>query len=213
MLGAEQARAYAGADFEEAHARAAALFRSAFPELRGPAVLLDLGCGAGDISVRLACAFPDCRVHALDGSAAMLRCARERLGGEPADLAGRITLVEGVIPGAALPRSAYDAVFSNATLHHFHDPSQFWAGVARWATPGAPVGVVDVRRANSPADARRIVAEHSGEEPDLLQRDFFHSLCAAFTVEEVHAQLAEAGLAGLTVLPLGEYHLQVLGRR
>ncbi len=28
----------------------------------------------------------------------------------------------------------------------------------------------------------------------MLKRDFFHSLCAAFTLDEVRAQIARAGL-------------------
>jgi len=38
------------------------------------------------------------------------------------------------------------------------------------------------------------VETYSGAEPEVLKRDFFHSLCAAFTLAEVTAQLREAGL-------------------
>ncbi|HET9234400.1 MAG TPA: SAM-dependent methyltransferase, partial [Candidatus Eisenbacteria bacterium] len=45
----EQARAYAQADFEEAHSRFIALFRETFPEV-SEGTALDLGCGPGDIT-------------------------------------------------------------------------------------------------------------------------------------------------------------------
>ena len=50
---AEQARAYAQADFAEPNQRFVDCFEAEFPELQQGAVL-DLGCGPGDIVLRLA---------------------------------------------------------------------------------------------------------------------------------------------------------------
>ena len=120
---AEQARAYALADFDEPNQRFVDYFESTYPDLRTGAVL-DLGCGPGDIVLRLATRHPGLVVHGLDGSAAMLHFACERLHENPA-LGGRVQFVEGVLPGAALPLAAYDAVISNSLLHHLHEPRHF----------------------------------------------------------------------------------------
>jgi hypothetical protein len=51
----------------------------------------------------------------------------------------------------------------------------------------------------------------SKDEPEILQRDFFNSLCAAFTPGEVRAQLATAGLTQLQVNTQDPFHLSISG--
>jgi hypothetical protein len=45
----------------------------------------------------------------------------------------------------------------------------------------------------------------------VLRRDFEASLYAAFTCDEVRAQLDRAGLSALRVEPIGDRHLVVWG--
>lgn len=206
----EQARAYALADFDEPNRRFVEYFETTYPELRTGAVL-DLGCGPGDIVLRLATRHPGLVVHGLDGSAAMLHFACERLHAAPA-LGGRVQFVEGLLPGAALPLPAYDAVLSNSLLHHLHEPRHFWRAVRDAGRPGAPVLVMDLFRPDSEQAAWDIVERYSGDERDLLKRDFFASLCAAFTPHEIRAQLDECGLGGLDIRSVSDRHLLVTGR-
>ena len=207
---AEQARAYALADFEEPNARFVESFETLFPELREGSVL-DLGCGPGDIVLRLATRHPGLVVHGLDGSAAMLHFACERLHEAPA-LGGRVQFVEGRLPGAMLPLERYDAVISNSLLHHLHEPAVFWQAVCEAARPGAAVLVMDLFRPGSEQDARALVERHAGAEPDVLKRDFLASLRAAFTPDEIRAQLGAAGLDGLEVRTVSDRHVLVAGR-
>ena len=149
---AEQARAYAEADFTEPNARFVDYFEQVYPDLRHGNVL-DLGCGPGDIVLRLATRCPGLVVHGIDGSAAMLRFASERLHESPG-LGGRVQFVEGRLPGASLPLPAYDAVISNSLLHHLHEPLGFWRAVQEAGAPGAAVLVMDLFRPESEDAAR-----------------------------------------------------------
>src|SRR6266516_6636375 len=79
MSAEEQARAYAQADFEEAHSSYPKLFSERFPRRRKRAFVLDLGCGPCDVTLRFAKANPTYTFHAVDGSAAMLKFGRVRL--------------------------------------------------------------------------------------------------------------------------------------
>jgi SAM-dependent methyltransferase len=207
----EQARAYALADFDEPNRRFVESFEATYPDLRAGGAVLDLGCGPGDIVLRLATRNPALVVHGLDGSAAMLHYACERLHEAPA-LSGRVQFVEGILPGATLPLPAYDAVVSNSLLHHLHDPAVFWQAVRDAAKPGAAVLVMDLFRPASEQAAWRIVEQYSGREPDVLKRDFFASLCAAFTPEEIRAQVDACGLGGLEVRTVSDRHVLVTGR-
>jgi SAM-dependent methyltransferase len=106
----------------------------------------------------------------------------------------------------------FDAVLSNSLLHHLPDPLALWSEVARLGRRGALVHVMDLFRPPSAADARAIVeAAAAGEDP-ILKEDFFNSLLAAWTVEEVEAQLAAARLGHLQCAVASERHLLVTGR-
>jgi SAM-dependent methyltransferase len=206
----EQARAYAEADFSEPNQRFVQLFEAEFPALTSGHVV-DLGCGPGDIAVGLARRHAGLHVDGVDGARAMLDFAEARLRAEPA-LASRVRFVQAVLPEAALPRGRYDAVVSNSLLHHLHDPGVLWRAVRSLGAPGAAVLVMDLYRPDTPGAARKIVETYAGEEPELLKRDFFNSLCAAFDPAELHMQLLDCGLGALQVRTVSDRHLMVAGR-
>jgi SAM-dependent methyltransferase len=206
----EQAEAYARADFAEAHQSYVDLFARFFPGRSKSAVVLDLGCGACDVVIRFARANPGYQFDAVDGSAAMLRQARQALESAP-DMAPRVTLIEGFIPGAQLPRTQYDVILSNSFLHHLHRPGALWETVRFHARPGTLIFITDLRRPETPDAARSLVERYAAREAPILRRDFHNSLLAAFTPEEVREQLADTGLASLQVETLGDRHLAVIG--
>lgn len=203
-----QACAYAEADFEAPHQYFVELFGETFPDWEGGSVL-DLGCGPADITVRFARRYPLCAIDGLDGSGAMLRLGREALEAE--GLGERIRLVQGYLPGAELPRYDYDAVISNSLLHHLAEPMVLWETVRSQGDTGAPVFVMDLVRPDTGAQARKLVEMYADGEPEVLRRDFHHSLLAAYRVEEVEAQLAAAALHGLSVRAVSDRHLVVSG--
>jgi trans-aconitate methyltransferase len=207
---ARQARAYAEADFADAHDRCVDLCEAFVGRDGLSGTVLDLGCGPCDVTVRLARRFPRAVFHALDGAEAMLAHGRARV--EREGLTERIVPLRTLLPRDRPPLDAYDAVVSNSLLHHLHDPGVLWDAVARWARPGAAVFVMDLRRPASVDEARSLVRTYASAEPDILQRDFFNSLRAAFTPDELRAQLRDAGLA-LEVDTVGDRHLIARGRR
>lgn len=205
----DQARAYALADFEEPHALVLSLLLARVGALPARGVALDLGCGPADITLRVARALPGWRVDGVDGSDAMLRYGDEALA--RAGLGERVRLILGRLPDERLPEPAYDLVFSNSLMHHLPDPDLIWASVRRHARPGAPVFVMDLMRPESPGAAADMVERYSGGEPDVLKRDFYNSLCAALSPDEVRASLARAGLH-LSVEAVSDRHLIAWGR-
>jgi trans-aconitate methyltransferase len=206
----EQAVAYARADFSEPNERFVALLAELLPGLADGRVV-DLGCGPGDIALRLAARWPRAQVDAVDGSAAMLACAAEAAARVP-QAAARVRFLQGRLPGTGLPPASYDLLISNSLLHHLHDPGVLWQELRHLGRPGAGVLVMDLQRPEDEAVATTIVATYAGEEPEVLRRDFHASLCAAFTPDEVREQLAAAGLASLAVRTVSDRHLIVHGR-
>ena len=211
MMDDEQCRVYAYADFGQPHSRFVELFQETCGSLPAGSRVLDLGCGPGDVTIRFARAFPGCTIHGLDGSPAMLRYGRELLDAAP-DVSGRIALFLGTLPALPLPQARYDAIISNSLLHHLHDPAVLWEALPRCAASGAPVYVMDLMRPPTIEEAERLCATYSADEPELLQKDYYNSLLAAFEPDEIRSQLESAGLWHFTVKPVSDRHLLVSGR-
>lgn len=212
MDGVDQVEAYAAADFDNSDQAMVERLAVLCAEAPGPR-LVDLGCGPGNISFRLARRWPAAEVLGLDGAPRMLAVAQQRLAAEPA-LAGRLRFAEALLP---LPESTplaagFSAVVSNSLLHHLHDPAGLWRAVVQLAAPGAFVYVQDLRRPPSVAAVEELVAASMAAAPEVLRRDYRASLHAAFTPAEVAEQLQQAGLQGLRVDPLGDCYLEVWGR-
>ncbi|MCB1152616.1 class I SAM-dependent methyltransferase [bacterium] len=205
---AEQARAYAAADFADVNQKFVERFRRTFPDFQ-EGVIVDLGCGPADICVRIARALPKVRLVAVDGAEAML--APGRVAVTEAGLDDRVTLVHSLLPTGMLA-GPFHAVISNSLLHHLPDPMTLWNEVKHLGRPGAPVLIVDLFRPGSEKAARAIVEEADVSDDPILLEDFYNSLLAAYTLAEVRDQLARAGLSSLHSDIVSERHLAVWGR-
>lgn len=84
----------------------------------GSADLLDVGCGAGNYTLKMLSKIPDLNCVLVDLSGPMLERARQRV---QEATAGEIKTVQGDIRDIALPASQYDIVLAGAVLHHLRD--------------------------------------------------------------------------------------------
>ena len=205
---ADQACAYAVADFSEVNQGFVDRFCATFSDLRAGRVV-DLGCGPADIPLRLARALPGIEIIAVDGARAMLHHARVAL--IASGLGRRVHLTAARVPAMPFGARGFAACVSNSLLHHLPDPLSLWREIRRIARPGAPVLVMDLFRPATRAAAREIVERSAGQESPVLRRDFYNSLLAAFTVDEVRAQLEESGLGRCACEVVSDRHWLVAG--
>ena len=204
---ADEAKAYAAADFSSENAAFVARLCELAP--CDSALCVDLGCGPADIPIRTARARPGWRITAVDAAEAMLEIARADIAA--AHLTGRVETLLADACRTGLPAGGFDVVMSNSILHHVADPEAFWREVRRLARPGAQVFVRDLFRPASAEAARAIVAAYAGDESPLLQEEFYRSLLAAYTPDEIRDQLAAADLP-LDVAAITDRHVDVWGR-
>jgi ubiquinone/menaquinone biosynthesis C-methylase UbiE len=202
-----QALAYANANFAAPHEAFVDRFIERFGDVAG--IALDIGCGPADVVMRLARRCHRLVVDGVDGADAMLAIGRERVAA--AGLSNRVRLYRAFLPDDPLPRLGVDVVTSNSILHHLHRPEVLWQTVRRAARPGTKVLVMDLMRPASAALVDEYVHTYTAGEPEVLRTDFAASLHAAFTLDEVRAQLAAAGLQGLRVEATSNRHLLVSG--
>lgn len=203
-----QALAYAAADFSASNQLFLELFSCRFPR-HTPRQVVDLGCGPADIPIRFLRRYSDCQIEAVDGSAPMLTLAAQSVAA--AGLTGRLRLRHAQLPDPAPGRPRFDTILSNSLLHHLGDPQVLWQTIRRIAVPGAAVLAMDLFRPATPEAVRHILDTYAADAPELLRRDFHNSLLAAYSVDEVATQLADAGLAGFQVTAVSDRHLLVWG--
>jgi ubiquinone/menaquinone biosynthesis C-methylase UbiE len=211
MNDSDQARSYAEADFEQPHSMFIDLFCETYGMVSDAAYVLDLGCGPGDITFRFVRAWPQCHVHGVDGSDAMLALAEQALGREPS-LQGRVHFFKGMLPELELPCPQYDIIISNSLLHHLPDPAVLWQTVKAFGAPDAIIFIMDLKRPASVAEAKRLSDTYAEGEPEVLRNDFYNSLLAAFDVNEIQDQLREEGLTDFNIRSVSDRHIVICGR-
>ncbi len=204
----EQVLAYAQADFEEENQAFVDRFQELFGDL-GEGLIIDMGCGPGDIPIRLARSQPKSQIIGIDASTRMIAYAEEAV--KAANLDDRVSFLCHRIQDLNLPQLP-DALVSNSLVHHLPNPLRFWYCVKMLVKPGSPVLIMDLLRPESAEEAQALVDQHAPNEPERLRQDFYHSLLAAFTEDEVASHLAELNLSRLMVDVPDDRHWIVYGR-
>ncbi|HWB82989.1 MAG TPA: class I SAM-dependent methyltransferase [Bryobacteraceae bacterium] len=124
--------------------------------------LLDIGCGAGNYTVKLGCELPLRKVMLIDLSRPMLDRAVERIRAEGAI---EIEAVQLDIRAAALPESSFDVAVAAATLHHLRGDEEWEAvftNVYRALKPGGSFWISDLLR-HEPAPLQDLMWSRYGE--------------------------------------------------
>ena len=202
----ERAQAYADADFHKVNEA----FVERLLELAGElpsARALDLGTGPGAMSLRIADQRPGWRIVGLDASMPMLRLGQAARRGISRAPAVRFVLADA--KRTPFADDSFDVIFSNSILHHVDDPVAFWKEAARVAKPGALLFVRDLLRPDSPEAAHDLVETYAAAEHPLLREDFYNSLLAAYTIEEVRDQIQIEGIQTPNVTQCSDRHFDV----
>lgn len=100
--------------------------------MEGPASILDLGCGTGNMTGFMQGRWPDAEITGLDNSPDMLAKAREA---HP-----DMTWIEADVE-AWQPEAPYDIVYSNAVLHWVPGHGALFPNLLKWVKPGGYLAI------------------------------------------------------------------------
>ncbi len=139
-----------------------------------PSTIVDVGCGEGEVALRLARLGH--RVLAVDSSRAMIAALRKRLRRE-GDAGSRIETHVGDTERLPLADGLADVVLMSQILHHAPRPEAALAEAARVTRPGGRVVVLDLMR-------------HEQE----WTRDKMGDLWLGFELDELEGLVRSAGL-------------------
>lgn len=176
---------------------------------RGPATVLDLATGGGQIPLLLARRRPGWRLWAIDRSRAMLEAGRSDLN-RAAEEAHRVArpfrlgLAAAEARRLPFPDDAFRLVVSNSLLHHLADPTPVLDEIARVVDPAGRVLLRDLRR--PPRLLSRAWVAWNGRRYTGTMRELYEaSVAAAFTPSELEIIVRHSALAGATVALDGPY--------
>lgn len=106
--------------------------------------VLDIGCGAGNNTLRLLERIRPLDCDLLDLSGAMLERAYQRVS---AANPGAVRTIQGDFRTADLPEGGYDVILAAAVLHHLRDDADWetaFAKIFRLTAPGGSVWISDL---------------------------------------------------------------------
>jgi tRNA (cmo5U34)-methyltransferase len=157
--------------------------RAAAATTPGARRALDVGCGAGNYSLKLLQLLPDLDIELVDLSRPMLDRARERLR----PLArGEVVAHQADIRDLPLEPGRYDLIVAAATLHHLREGSEWEAVFAKLHAslrPGGSMWVSDMIEHSIPA-VQALMWERYGEYLSTLKDGAYRDQVFAYIEKE-----------------------------
>ena len=161
--------------------------------------VLDIGCGPGWTTRYLAAAFPRMRLVGIDLAEPMVRQAVVPANGEPRPPRLHFAAADGLnLPFAD---GRFDAVLSNATIHHIGKPVALFDEIHRVLAPNGIVLLSDLNREAGRTWLRPVLTvadwiERRMRPPKAreLHEGFVNSFKAAYTCKEIREALAQSAL-------------------
>jgi len=144
---------------------------------------LDVGCGAGNCTLKLLERLPGLDATLIDLSQPMLDRARERVSRATA---GRITTIQADIREVKFPDGEFDIVLAAAVLHHLR-ADQEWRDVFtafhRALRPGGSVWVFDLVESSIPT-VGRLMRQRYGKYLTRLKDEAYRDQVFAYVEKE-----------------------------
>src|SRR3984885_5551561 len=145
--------------------------------------VLDVGCGAGNYTLKLLESLPNLAATLIDLSQPMLDRARERVSQATA---GRITTAQGDIREIELAADEFDIVLAAAVLHHLRTEQEWrevFTAFHRALRPGGSVWIFDLVERSIPA-VQELMCRRYGEYLTRLKDENYRDHVFAYVQKE-----------------------------
>ena len=152
--------------------------------LRAGDTILDLGCGAGNFTLRVLQETPGLHCHLADLSTPMLERARQRV--QEADTARSITTHAGDLRSLDFPDGSLACILAGAVLHHLRDDADWereFTRFGRWLKPGGRLYVADLATFDLP-DVQAVMWERYGRYLEGLKGPAYRETVFAYIDKE-----------------------------
>ncbi len=151
--------------------------------LRAGSTVLDIGCGAGNFTLRVQKEVGPLHAHLVDLSRPMLDRAEQRVG---LGAAASVHTYQSDLRALSFAPNSFDAILAGAVLHHLRDDADWTAAFARfhsWLKPGGRIYVSDLAYFDVP-DAQEVMWERYGRFLESLGGEDYREKVFAYIDKE-----------------------------
>jgi len=218
MIKKDQVDSYSEADFSKGEIKFVQLIKNYLKQnniqLTPNDLIVDLGCGPGNISEKLSLEWPNTSVLGIDGSKEMINKAkfRKRLQGK--SLNNLNYLCEDIknIKLADISCKKYiNLLVSNSLIHHITHINEFFECIISLSGKKTLNFHKDLIRPINEKYALELKAECASKYNETLTSDYYASLKASYRADELRNIILEKNLVHLDVLEEDNEYLILYG--
>ena len=217
MVEKEQVISYDGADFSEGEVNLINqinyyLLRKNI-SLGKKDLIVDLGCGPGNISVKLAIIWPNTEVVGIDGSKEMILRAEYNKSisnnQKLKNLRYICSDIKDIKSNNFLLKKRISLLVSNSLIHHITNLEDFFNTIKSLSSDITVNFHKDLKRPLDEKSALQLKAQCSTKYNEILTNDYYASLRASYTLKELKNFTLENDLSSLEVVEEGDNYLIV----
>ena len=179
-------------------------------------LIVDLGCGPGNISEKLAIKWPETEVIGIDGSKEMISRAEynKNISTNKKKLKNLRYIcsdIKDIKSNNFLFKKKINLLVSNSLIHHITNLEDFFNTI-RSLSSGITVNFhKDLKRPLDEKSALKLKAQCSTKYNEILTNDYYASLRASYTFKELKNFILENNLFSLDVFEDDDQYLIVYG--
>lgn len=217
----EQVLSYAAADFLESEQNLIKVISTYLEvnkiNLTNEDLIIDLGCGPGNISEKLSLKWPHTTVIGIDGSKEMiLKAKSQKKIKNKKNIFNNLIYVLADIKKIQLSditsKNKLTLLVSNSLIHHITHLDDFFNSIINLSTTDTINFHKDLIRPINEESALELKLECASKYNDILTNDYYASLKAAYRKDELEKIILDKELPHLRVIEENEKYLIVYGK-
>lgn len=214
----DQVDSYAEADFSYEENNFIRFIRKTLKKnkinLNGSDLIVDLGCGPGNMSEKLSLEWPNVPVIGIDGSKEMILKAESRKNLHPKKLNNLIYLykdIKNIKLTDISNKKKITLLISNSLIHHLTHIDEFFECIISLSSKETLNFHKDLVRPLNEKSALKLKAECSLQYNEILTNDYYASLQASYRANELKDFILKKNLNQFEVLEEGKKYLILCG--
>ena len=178
-------------------------------------LIVDLGCGPGNISEKLAIKWPNTEVVGIDGSKEMILRAEYNknisANQKLKNLRYICSDIKEIKSNNFLFKKEISLLVSNSLIHHITNLEDFFNTIRSLSNTNTVNFHKDLKRPLDEKSALELKAQCSTKYNEILTNDYYASLRASYTFKELKNFTLENDLSSLDVFEEGDNYIIVYG--
>ena len=180
-------------------------------------LIVDLGCGPGNISEKLSEKWPDVNVLGIDGSQEMIREAESRIFknkilNKQRNLNYLCSDIREISSLEIFSEKEITLLVSNSFIHHITDIDNFFKFIISLSSKETINFHKDLIRPKDKDTALQLKEKCSQKYSNILTNDYYASLKASYRKNELQEKILELNLDSMNVIEETEEYLIVYGK-